>query len=53
VVGVLLLPGFDEFLLGSRDRSAQLDPAYADRIVPGGNGMVRPTIVSAGSVVGH
>ncbi len=50
--GVLLLPGFDEFLLGYRDRSAQLDPAYADRIVPGGNGIFRPTIVSAGRVVG-
>ena len=50
--GVLLLPGFDEFLLGYRNRSAQLDPAYADRIVPSGNGIFRPTIVSAGRVVG-
>jgi len=50
--GILLLPGFDEFLLGYRDRSAQLDPAYADRIVPGGNGIFRPTIVSAGRVEG-
>lgn len=50
--GVVLLPGFDEFLLGYRDRSAQLDPAFADRIVPGGNGIFRPTVVSAGQVVG-
>jgi len=50
--GVLLLPGFDDFLLGYRDRSAQLDPAWADRIVPGGNGIFRPTVVSAGRVVG-
>lgn len=50
--GVLLLPGFDEFLLGYRDRTAQLDPAHADRIVPGGNGIFRPTVVSAGRVVG-
>lgn len=50
--GVLLLPGFDEFLLGYRDRSAQLDPAWAGRIVPGGNGIFRPTVVSAGRVVG-
>lgn len=49
---VHLLPGFDEFLLGYRDRRAQLDPAYADRIVPGGNGVFRPTVVSAGRVVG-
>lgn len=50
--GVLLLPGFDEFLLGYRNRTAQLDPAHADRIVPGGNGIFRPTVVSAGRVVG-
>jgi hypothetical protein len=49
---VLLLPGFDEFLLGYRDRRAQLDPAYADLIVPGGNGVFRPTVVDRGSVVG-
>jgi hypothetical protein len=49
---VLLLPGFDEFMLGYRDRRAQLDPAYADRIVPGGNGMFRPTVVDGGRVVG-
>ena len=50
--GVLLLPGFDELLLGYGDRSAVLDPAFAERIVPGGNGMFRPTVVSAGRVVG-
>lgn len=50
--GVLLLPGFDELLLGYRDRRAQLDPAHAERIVPGGNGMFRPTVVHAGQVVG-
>ena len=49
---VLLLPGFDEFLLGYRDRRAQLDPEHADRIVPGGNGVFRPTVLSAGRVVG-
>jgi hypothetical protein len=51
-IGVLLLPGFDEFVLGYGDRSAQLDPVHADRIVPGGNGVFRPTVVSAGRVVG-
>jgi hypothetical protein len=50
--GVFLLPGFDEFLLGYGDRSAVLDPQFADRIVPGGNGMFRPTVVSEGRVVG-
>lgn len=50
--GVLLLPGFDEYLLGYADRSAALDPQHADRIVPGGNGMFRPTVVLDGRVVG-
>lgn len=47
-----LLPGFDEYLLGYVDRSAVLDPQYANRIVPGGNGVFYPTIVSNGQVVG-
>jgi hypothetical protein len=47
-----LLPGFDEYLLGYGDRSAVLDPAFAQRICPGGNGMFSPTIVIDGSVVG-
>jgi hypothetical protein len=50
--GVFLLPGFDEFVLGYADRSAVLDPAFADRIVPGGNGMFRPTMVHDGRIVG-
>jgi hypothetical protein len=47
-----LLPGFDEYLLGYRDRSAILDPQHADKIVPGGNGMFKNTIVIDGQVVG-
>ena len=50
--GVHLLPGFDEYLLGYRDRSAALAPEHADAIVPGGNGMFLPTIVADGEVVG-
>src|SRR4051794_9074140 len=50
--GVLLLPGFDEFVLGYGDRTAVLDPRFADRIVPGGNGMFRPTVVHGGRIVG-
>jgi hypothetical protein len=49
---VHLLPGFDEFVLGYADRSAVLDPAHAEKIVPGSNGMFRPTVVDAGRVVG-
>ena len=47
-----LLPGFDEYLLGYADRAAQLDPAHADRVVPGGNGMFLPMAVVRGRVVG-
>lgn len=50
--GVFLLPGFDELVLGYRDRRAVLPPEHADHIVPGGNGMFRPTVVSDGEVVG-
>ena len=46
------LPGFDEFLLGYRDRSAALSPAQQLVVVPGGNGMFAPTIIEKGSVVG-
>jgi hypothetical protein len=49
---VLLLPGFDEYMLGYADRSAALPAEYAARIVPGGNGVFQPTVVSAGQVVG-
>jgi hypothetical protein len=50
--GVYLLPGFDEFLLGYQDRSAALDTAHAEKILPGGNGVFMPTLVAAGRVVG-
>jgi hypothetical protein len=50
--GVLLLPGFDEFVLGYRDRTTILAPEFAERIVPGNNGMFRPTVVLGGQVVG-
>lgn len=49
---VNLLPGFDEYILGYKDRSAVLDPQYSEKIVPGGNGMFMSTIVSDGQVVG-
>jgi hypothetical protein len=52
LAGAFLLPGFDEYLLGYRDRRAVLDPRHAGRIVPGGNGMFLPTLVLDGKVVG-
>ena len=50
--GTFLLPGFDEFLLGYGDRAAVLDPVHAANIVPGGNGVFRPTLVRDGRVIG-
>ncbi len=47
-----LLPGFDEYLLGYRDRRAVLDPIHAQRICPGNNGMFSPTLVVDGQVTG-
>ncbi len=47
-----LLPGFDEYLLGYGDRNPVLDPQYANRIVPGGNGVFYPTVIHQGQVIG-
>lgn len=46
------LPGFDEYILGYRDRSAVLDAQHADKICPGGNGMFSPTLIIGGKVAG-
>jgi hypothetical protein len=48
----LALPGFDEYVLGYQDRSPVLAAEFADRIVPGNNGIFLPTIVIDGSVLG-
>ncbi|MEI2718328.1 MAG: winged helix DNA-binding domain-containing protein [Candidatus Nanopelagicales bacterium] len=50
--GALVLPGFDEFILGYKDRSAMVDPQFQNRLVPGGNGVFRATIVVDGQVRG-
>ncbi len=50
--GVFLLPPFDEYVLGYGDRSHVLAPAHAPRIVPGGNGVFKPTLVAGGRIVG-
>jgi len=48
----LLLPGFDEFILGYKDRSAIMEPEHMQRVVPGNNGMFLATIIIDGHVVG-
>ncbi|NWF69515.1 MAG: winged helix DNA-binding domain-containing protein [Chloroflexi bacterium] len=47
-----LLPGFDEYYLGYKDRSAVLDMRFANAICPGGNGVFAPTTVSGGQIIG-
>jgi hypothetical protein len=49
--GACLLPPFDSYLLGYRDRAAVLDPAYAREINAGG-GMPRPAVLIDGKVAG-
>ncbi|MFD1717816.1 winged helix DNA-binding domain-containing protein [Georgenia deserti] len=48
----LLLPAFDEIILGYQDRSAVLTREEERLVVPGGNGVFRPIIASGGRVVG-
>jgi hypothetical protein len=50
--GVHLLPGFDEYILGYKDRRDVMTVEHAKRIVPGGNGVFLPMIVVDGQVVG-
>ena len=50
--GALALAAFDEYFLGYTDRTAVCDPAYAGRVIPGGNGVFQPILVAGGRVVG-
>lgn len=45
-----LLPSFDEYLVGYRDRTAVLNPLHAKQAAPGG-GMLSATVVLDGQVV--
>lgn len=48
---VYLLPAFDEYYLGYKDRTAILDPKF-DKQVVSSNGVFRPMLVIDGQVVG-
>ena len=48
----LLLPGFDELVLGYRDRLYLMDAARHRAITPGNNGVFRRTALRRGEVVG-
>jgi hypothetical protein len=43
--------GFDEYLLGYKDRSLMLEPEHFTAVVPGGNGVFRSTLVRDGRVM--
>jgi hypothetical protein len=45
------LPGFDEYMLGYKDRTLMVDAADLERIIPGGNGVFQATLVRGGRVV--
>jgi len=43
---MLTLPGFDEYLLGYRNRSAIISTELITRVVPGKNGIFLPLLAS-------
>lgn len=49
---VRLLPAFDTYLLGWRDRGAILPAQYAGRIHPGG-GILHPSVMLNGQIIGR
>jgi hypothetical protein len=46
------LPGFDEYMLGYKDRTLMMEAGHLDAVVPGGNGIFRSTLVRGGRVLG-
>lgn len=49
---ILLLPGFDELILGYADRTATLAKDHEELVVPGRNGVFKPTIIDKARAVG-
>ena len=47
-----VLPMWDEYLLGYKDRSAAMSAETAGRVVPGVNGVFQPTVLVDGQVAG-
>ena len=50
--GVYLLPGFDEYMLGYKDRSVILDAGDLKKVVGSNNGLFSNTIIAGGRVAG-
>jgi Winged helix DNA-binding domain len=51
-VATVALPGFDEYLLGFKDRTLMLAADHKHKIIPGNNGVFQSTIVDAGRAIG-
>ncbi|MDI6105510.1 winged helix DNA-binding domain-containing protein [Actinoplanes sp. NEAU-A12] len=51
VTGWWALPGFDEYMLGYKDRSMMATPEQVAKIIPGGNGVFQSTLVRDGRVM--
>lgn len=49
--GVVILPSFDEMLLGYQDRSATLPLEHTQPVIPGKNGIFLPIVVAGGTAV--
>lgn len=49
---IVLVPAFDEWILGYRDRSLVASQAVLAAVVPGGNGVFRPIVLVDGVAVG-
>jgi hypothetical protein len=47
----VVVPGFDEYLLGYKERSLMVDAEHMTAIIPGGNGVFRSTLVRDGRVM--
>ncbi|MCS6710633.1 AlkZ family DNA glycosylase [Brachybacterium sp. EF45031] len=50
---LFLLPGFDEFVLGYRDRTDHVQAEHHPLLVPGNNGVFQRSIVRRGEIVGR
>lgn len=46
------LAAFDEYFIGYKDRDAVIDPAHKAKVVPGGNGVFKPTLIVDGQIAG-
>lgn len=49
---VFLMPGFDEYMLGYKERRDVLREEHANAVVPGGNGVFKPFVLIDGQISG-